>query len=169
MDQGIIKTTWKLYRKALLQRMLTAYDTSKRYNIDLLGVIHLLNFSLKELHLRSILYDAVHKIAGQEVEGNFETFALADAAAPVVAPATDAEIIDSVGDPNEDEELVDEEPREVPTLVQTREYLRLLRNKVECMGGDHGLVQCLVKLEQGLLASGKNLKQPKLTAFLAPE
>ncbi|KAH7937354.1 hypothetical protein HPB49_011072 [Dermacentor silvarum] len=61
--------------------------------------------------------------------------------------STDVEIIDTVGGPDEDEE-----PREVPTRVQTGEYLRLPRNKVEYMGGDHGLVQCLVKLEQGLLA-----------------
>lgn len=48
MDQGIIKTTRKLYRKALLQRMLTVDDASKRYNTDLLGAIHLQNFSWKE-------------------------------------------------------------------------------------------------------------------------
>lgn len=94
---------------------------------------------------------------------------LADAAAPVVAPVTDAEIIDTVGGPNEDEEPADEEPREVPIMVHMREYLCLLQNKVECMGSNHGLVQCMVILEQGLLAPSKNLKQPKLTAFFAPE
>ncbi|KAK8761224.1 hypothetical protein V5799_027510 [Amblyomma americanum] len=35
MDQGIIETTRKLYRKALLQRMLTAYDASKSKAIRL--------------------------------------------------------------------------------------------------------------------------------------
>ncbi|KAH7943483.1 hypothetical protein HPB52_009087 [Rhipicephalus sanguineus] len=165
--------------------MLTAYDASKRYNIDLLGAINLLNFTWKELvpskvvncfehagfsrtivsdpdddRTCSDLYEAVDKIARQEVEGDFKTFALADAAAPVVAPATDAEIIDTVGGPDKDEE-----PREVPTMVQTREHLRLLQNKVECMGGNDGLMPCLVKLEQELLAPGKNLKQPKLTAL----
>ncbi|KAH9369493.1 hypothetical protein HPB48_014327 [Haemaphysalis longicornis] len=41
----------------------------------------------------SDLHEAVHEIAGQEVEGDFETFPLADAAVPVVAPATDAGIV----------------------------------------------------------------------------
>ncbi|KAH7982868.1 hypothetical protein HPB52_007847 [Rhipicephalus sanguineus] len=74
----------------------------------------------------SYLYEAVYRIVGQELDGDFETFVLSDAAAPVVAPATDAEIIDTVGGPDEDEKPAEEEPREVPTMVQTREYLRLL-------------------------------------------
>ncbi|KAH9371143.1 hypothetical protein HPB48_011191 [Haemaphysalis longicornis] len=45
----MIETTQELYRKALLRRMLTAYDASKKYNIDLLGAIHLLIISWKEL------------------------------------------------------------------------------------------------------------------------
>ncbi|KAH9360645.1 hypothetical protein HPB48_002423 [Haemaphysalis longicornis] len=49
MDQGMTETTRKLYRKALLHRMITAYDASKKYNMDLLGASHFLNFSLKEL------------------------------------------------------------------------------------------------------------------------
>lgn len=49
MDQGIIETAQELYRQAPLRRMLTACDVSKRYNIDLLGAIHLLNISWKEL------------------------------------------------------------------------------------------------------------------------
>ncbi|KAH7965226.1 hypothetical protein HPB49_004771 [Dermacentor silvarum] len=129
MDRGIIETTRKLYRKAFFQRMLTAYDASKRYNIDLLGAIHLLNFLWKGpskvanclAHADFSRAVAVHKIAGQEVEGDFETFALADAAAPMVALATDVEIIDTVGGPDEDEELEDEEPCKLPTMVQTRE------------------------------------------------
>lgn len=48
------------------------------------------------------LFEPVHKIAGQVVAGDFEKFASADAAAPMVAPATDAEVIDTVGGPNED-------------------------------------------------------------------
>ncbi|KAH7983599.1 hypothetical protein HPB52_013068 [Rhipicephalus sanguineus] len=147
MDLGIVETTRKLYHKVLLQRALTAYDASKRHNIYLLGVIHLLNFSWKELAPSKVancsahanflapssatlldddrtwsnLCEAVRKIAGQEVEGSFEMFALADAAASVVAPATDAEIVDPVGGPDEDAQ-----PHEMPTTVQTREYLLLL-------------------------------------------
>ncbi|KAH7981724.1 hypothetical protein HPB52_000970 [Rhipicephalus sanguineus] len=93
-------------------------------------------------------------------------FTLADTAAPMVAPATDVEIIDTAGGPDKDaslsfcfssppdkdEEPADTEPRQVPTMVQTRQCLRLLRNEVECKGSDQGLMQCLVKVEQGLLA-----------------
>ncbi|KAH9375800.1 hypothetical protein HPB48_009856 [Haemaphysalis longicornis] len=150
MGQGIIKTTRKMYHKALMQRMNTTYDASKRYNIDLLSAIHFLNFSWKKLAPSKIvtcfahagffstvvsdpdddqpddgrtgsdLHEAVHKIAGQEVEGDFETFALADAAAPVVAPATDAEIIYTWWPRRE------REPCEVATMVQAREFLRVL-------------------------------------------
>ncbi|KAH9367965.1 hypothetical protein HPB48_000661 [Haemaphysalis longicornis] len=140
MDQGIIETTEELYRKALLRRMLTAYDASKGYNIDLLGALHLLNILWKELAPSKVancfahagisrtlvsdpdndqlngdwtcgdLHEAVHKIAGQEAENDFETFALAEsrrwlnragietfalAAAPVVAQTSDVEIIDT--------------------------------------------------------------------------
>uniref|UniRef100_A0A023GKX0 Putative tigger transposase n=1 Tax=Amblyomma triste TaxID=251400 RepID=A0A023GKX0_AMBTT len=156
MDQGIIETTRKLYRKALLQRMLTAYDASKSYSIDLLGAIHLLNFSWKELAPSKIancfahagfsraavtdpdddqpdddqtcsdLYEAVHKIAGEEVDGDFDTFALADAAAPVVAPATDAEIIDAVGGPDEDEEPADDS---VKGLVHQKSGIGIMSEK----------------------------------------
>lgn len=140
MDQGITETTRKLYRKALLQCMLTVYDASKRYNNDLLGAIHLLNW--KELTPSNVancfmhasiscaivsnpyddkpdndqtcsdLYEGVYRIAGQEVDGNFEMLMLANAAAPAIASAKDAEIIDTVGDPDADEEekQVDKEP-----------------------------------------------------------
>ncbi|KAH9375344.1 hypothetical protein HPB48_014083 [Haemaphysalis longicornis] len=49
MDQVIIATTLKLYPKALMQRMRTSYDTSKRYNTDLLSSIQFLISSWKEL------------------------------------------------------------------------------------------------------------------------
>ncbi|KAH7936180.1 hypothetical protein HPB52_019703 [Rhipicephalus sanguineus] len=45
----------------------------------------------------SNLCEAVYKIAGQEVESVFEMFVFTDAAAPVVASAMDAKIIDNVG------------------------------------------------------------------------
>lgn len=84
----------------------------------------------------SDLYKAVHEIASQELEGDFETFALA--AAPVVAPVTDAKISDTVGGPDENEEPVDEEPCELPTMVYTQEYLRRLASCNAC----NGLMQC---------------------------
>nr|XP_054926018.1 Krueppel-like factor 8 [Dermacentor andersoni] len=151
MDQGIIETTWKPNRKALLQRMLRAYETSKRsptalrtpaFPTPLSVTLTMTNLMMTRLEQ----YNAVPEIAGLKVEGDFETFVLADTASPVVTPAMYAEIrIDTVGGPDKDEEPVEEEPCEVPTMVQTREYLCLLQNKVECMGG---LVQCLVKSEQ---------------------
>ncbi|KAH9363028.1 hypothetical protein HPB48_014190 [Haemaphysalis longicornis] len=105
-----------MYRKAVLRRMLSAYDASKRYNVDLLGAIHLLKISWKELAASKVancfahagfsrarvsdpendqlnedwtcsdLHEAVHKIADREVEGDFETFAVTDATPPVVDP-----------------------------------------------------------------------------------
>ncbi|KAH7937015.1 hypothetical protein HPB49_007211 [Dermacentor silvarum] len=54
----------------------------------------------------SDLYEAIHKIVGQEVEGNCETSGwLTLLLLSVAAPATDVEIIDTVGGPDEDEEL----------------------------------------------------------------
>ncbi|KAH9373096.1 hypothetical protein HPB48_006931 [Haemaphysalis longicornis] len=49
MDQGIIETTGKLYRKALMLRNRTAYDASKRYNVNLLSATYFLNSSWQEL------------------------------------------------------------------------------------------------------------------------
>ncbi|KAH7946852.1 hypothetical protein HPB52_005038 [Rhipicephalus sanguineus] len=69
------------------------------------------------------------KTAGQEVEGDLKPFGLAD---------TDE----------------DEEPHEVPNMVQMWEDLHVLQDKVESMGGDNGLTKCLVKLEQGHLHLG---------------
>ncbi|KAL1423558.1 hypothetical protein MTO96_020942 [Rhipicephalus appendiculatus] len=44
----------------------------------------------------SNLYEAVHKIASEEVEGNFNSFTLADVVVPVVAPAANLGIVDIV-------------------------------------------------------------------------
>lgn len=195
MDQGIIETTRKLYRKSLLQRMLVAYDANKGYSIDLLGAVHLLCHSWKELAPAKIancfahagfsrshaedtnddcedcddLYEAVNSIVGGDLEGNFESFAMADADVPVVAPATDAEIVDLLGGPDEEEEPLDEQPREIPTVAQTQEILRLLRNRVECAGGDHDLIICLNKLERALLAPSRSTRQSQLTDFFVRE
>ncbi|KAH7972985.1 hypothetical protein HPB52_019963 [Rhipicephalus sanguineus] len=84
---------------------------------------------------------------------------------PVVAPATDAEIVDLLGGPDEEEEPLDEQPREIPTVAQTQEILRLLRNRVECAGGDHDLIICPNKFEQALLAPSRSTRQSQLTDF----
>ena len=192
MDQGIIETTRKLYRKSLLQRMLI--DANKGYSIDLLGAVLLLCHSWKELAPAKIancfaharfsrshaedaddcedcddLYEAVNSIVGGDLEGNFESFAMADADVPVVAPATDAEIVDLLGGPDEEDEPLDEQPREIPTVAQTQEILRLLRNRVECAGGNHDLIICLNKLEQALLAPSRSTRQSQLTDFFVRE
>ncbi|KAH6922018.1 hypothetical protein HPB50_007550 [Hyalomma asiaticum] len=52
---------------------------------------------------------------------------MADADVPVVAPATDGEIVDLLGGPDEEDEPLeqprDEQPREIPTVAQTQECL----------------------------------------------
>ncbi|KAH7938078.1 hypothetical protein HPB49_019650 [Dermacentor silvarum] len=142
-DHGIIEIMRKLYCKSLLQCMLVAYDANTGYDINLLGAIHLLNHSWKELAPAKIancfvhagfslphlgepdddqvcndLYEAVHRIVGEEVKGNFDSFALADTDGPIVAPATDAEIVDLVlGDPGGDEEPIDKQPWDIPTVA----------------------------------------------------
>ncbi|KAH9380609.1 hypothetical protein HPB48_018806 [Haemaphysalis longicornis] len=91
MDQGIIETTRKLYRKALMQRMRTAYDAIANCFAHA-GFFRTVlsdpdDAQPDDDRTGSNLHEAFHKIAGHEVEDDFETFALADAAAPVVAPA----------------------------------------------------------------------------------
>ncbi|KAL1442533.1 hypothetical protein MTO96_030728 [Rhipicephalus appendiculatus] len=115
------------------------------------------------------LYEAVNSIVGGDLEGNFESFAMADADVPVVAPANDAEIVDLLGGPDEEDEPLDEQPREIPTVAQTQEILRLLRNRVECAGGDHDLIICLNKLEQALLTPSRGTRQSQLTDFFVRE
>ncbi|KAH7963822.1 hypothetical protein HPB52_023145 [Rhipicephalus sanguineus] len=115
------------------------------------------------------LYEAVNSIVGGDLEGNFESFAMADADVPVVAPATDAEIVDLLRGPDEEEEPLDEQPREIPTVAQTQEILSLLRNRVECAGGDHDLIICLNKLERAPLASSRSTRQSQLTDFFVRE
>ncbi|KAL1482645.1 hypothetical protein MTO96_033657 [Rhipicephalus appendiculatus] len=184
-----------LIRKSLLQRMLVAYDANKGYSIDLLGAVHLLCHSWKELAPAKIancfahagfsrshaedadddgedcddLYEAVNSIVGGDLEGNFESFAMADADVPVVAPAMDAEIVDLLGGPDEEDEPLDEQLRKIPTVAQTQEILRLLRNRVECAGGDQDLIICLNKLEQALLAPSRSTRQSQLTDFFVRE
>lgn len=152
MDQGIIEKMWNLHRKSLFQHILIAYDANKGYNIDLRGSIHLLNYVWKELattkcfvhagfsqlHLGepdddhqvwNNLYGRAHRIVGEEAKGNFDSFWLSDV--PVIVPDIAAEIVDLLlGGPNEDEEPMDEQPRDTSTVEQTQESLWLLWNKV---------------------------------------
>ncbi|KAH6938293.1 hypothetical protein HPB50_008351 [Hyalomma asiaticum] len=65
-----------------------------------------------------------------------------------------------------DDDADEEEPREVPTTTETRNVLRLLRNKVECSGGDQRLMQCVEQLENAFL--GPNAKQARITRFFDP-
>ncbi|KAH6920872.1 hypothetical protein HPB50_028141 [Hyalomma asiaticum] len=92
------------------------------------------------------------------MEGNFEPFAMADADVPVVASAVDAEIVDLLGGPDEEDEPLDEQPREIPTGAQTQECPRLLRIRVQCAGGDHDLIICVNKLEQELLDPSRSTR-----------
>ncbi|KAL1421802.1 hypothetical protein MTO96_022849 [Rhipicephalus appendiculatus] len=175
--------------------MLVAYDANKGYSIDLIGAVHLLHHLWKELAPAKIanyfaharysrshaedadddcedcddLYEAANSIVGKDLEGNFESFAMADADLPLVAPATDAEIVNLLGGPDEEDESLDEQPREIPTVAQTQESLRLLRNRVECASADHDLIICLNKLEQALLAPSRSTQQRQLTDFFVRE
>ncbi|KAH9361017.1 hypothetical protein HPB48_016547 [Haemaphysalis longicornis] len=103
MDRGIIETTRKLYRKELATSKFAnsfAHDGFFRTVVSDPDDVQ-----PDDDRTCSDLYEAVRKIAGQEVAGEFETFALTDAETPVVAPAMDAGIIDTVvGGPGEDEE-----------------------------------------------------------------
>ncbi|KAG0410276.1 hypothetical protein HPB47_012610 [Ixodes persulcatus] len=81
----------------------------------------------------------------------------------------DAEIVDLVCGQGEEEEPSDEEPREVPTTGETRNMLRLLRNKVECCGGDDSLMRCLRQLEEAFLMPGKNARQTDIPSFFMPQ
>ncbi|XP_064462709.1 tigger transposable element-derived protein 4-like [Ornithodoros turicata] len=192
MDQGIIEMTRRLYQKSL-QRMLLAYDCNKGYSIDLLGAIHLICRSWRDLEGAKIancfvhagfcrvrataqpvelddreesesLYRRVHDLVGQEVDDDFDSFARVDTNVPVVSPVTDAEIVDIiVGHMDVDEGASEDEsegPREIPTAAETRNMLRLIRNKVECSGGDYELMTCLRKLEERLLAGARPRDKP---------
>lgn len=45
IDEGVIKAVKQLYRKNLLCRILLAPECDKAYSIDLLGAIHLFEYS----------------------------------------------------------------------------------------------------------------------------
>ncbi|KAL1477446.1 hypothetical protein MTO96_035734 [Rhipicephalus appendiculatus] len=54
LEQGIIRSVKQAYRKNLLRRMLLAMDSGKTYTIDLLGAIHLLVHSWREVQPATI-------------------------------------------------------------------------------------------------------------------
>ncbi|KAH8034014.1 hypothetical protein HPB51_018525 [Rhipicephalus microplus] len=60
----------------------------------------------------------------------------------VVAQGTYAKI-DLLGGPDQEGEPLDKNPRKIETAAQAQESLRLLRNRVECLGGDYDLTICL--------------------------
>uniref|UniRef100_A0A224YT15 Uncharacterized protein n=1 Tax=Rhipicephalus zambeziensis TaxID=60191 RepID=A0A224YT15_9ACAR len=71
---------------------------------------------------------------------------------------SDADIVEMAVNDAEDH-ADEEEPREVPTTTETRNVLRLLRNKVECSGGDQRLMRCVEQLENAFLGPNANAKQ----------
>lgn len=60
MDQGVIEITWKLYRKSLLWRILLSHDNEKKYLVDLLGAVHLIDNTWKKILPSSITNCFVH-------------------------------------------------------------------------------------------------------------
>ncbi|XP_037501946.1 tigger transposable element-derived protein 4-like [Rhipicephalus sanguineus] len=107
------------------------------------------------------LCNKVHKATGcvsdtEDGEIAFEEYALYEADVPVTGMLLDTDIVEmAVNDA--DDHAGEEEPREVPTTTETRNVLRLLRNKVECSGGDQRLMRCVEQLENAFL--GSNGKQ----------
>ncbi|KAH6947537.1 hypothetical protein HPB50_019682 [Hyalomma asiaticum] len=78
------------------------------------------------------LCNEVHKATGCIA---FVEYALYEAGVPVTRMLSDADIMEmAVNDADEDVDEV--QPRQVPTTTETRNMLRLHRNKVECSGGD---------------------------------
>lgn len=203
MDQGVIEITRKLYRKSLLRRILLSYETGKGYEVDLLGAVHLIEHSWKQVMSVSIascfrhagfsrtpsppetqatpefndcdeLCEEVRRLTGcadNEVDGdvNFEEYALYERDVPVTGDMTDAEVIQAALGNVDDEEEGDEPPREIPTSAETRNLLRLLRNKVECSGGEERLMRSLKVLEDALLAPNVNAKQTDIATFFSAQ
>lgn len=54
MDQAIIETTLKLYRRSLLQQVLLSYESGKRHNVDLLEAVHPITDAWMHVHPLSI-------------------------------------------------------------------------------------------------------------------
>lgn len=97
----------------------------------------------------------------------FEEYALYEADVPVTGMLSDADIVEmAVNDA--DDHADEEEPREVPTTTETRNMLCLLRNKVECSGGDQRLMRCVEQLENAFLGPNAKAKQASITQFFGP-
>ncbi|KAH6946060.1 hypothetical protein HPB50_011357 [Hyalomma asiaticum] len=80
----------------------------------------------------------------------------------------DAEIVQTTpngGDGEDDRD--DEPPREAPTSAEMSNLLRLLRNKVECSGGEDWLMQCVKQLEDAFLGPSMTAKQTSITQFFS--
>lgn len=61
--------------------------------------------------------------------------------------------------------VCNEEPRKVPTIAETRNMLRLLRNKLECSGSNQQLMRCIRQLENAFLGPDANTKQVSIMQF----
>ncbi|XP_070385509.1 tigger transposable element-derived protein 4-like [Dermacentor albipictus] len=60
MDQGVIEVARKFYRKSLLRRILCSYNSGKKYEIDLLGAVHLIAEAWRQVRLLTIANCLVH-------------------------------------------------------------------------------------------------------------
>ncbi|KAH6923681.1 hypothetical protein HPB50_005143 [Hyalomma asiaticum] len=103
-----------------------------------------------------------------ERDVTFLEYALCEQDVPVTGEMTDAEIVQTatnVGDGRDDGD--DEPPREVPTSAETRNLLRLLRNKVECSGGEDRLMCCVKQLEDAFLGPSSTARQTRIRQFFS--
>ncbi|KAH6924958.1 hypothetical protein HPB50_027029 [Hyalomma asiaticum] len=84
-----------------------------------------------------------------EGDVTFLEYVLCEQDVPVGGEMTDAEVVQTATNGGDSRE--DEPPREVPTSAETRNLLRLLRNKVERSGGEDQLMRCIKQLKDAFL------------------
>ncbi|KAH6921558.1 hypothetical protein HPB50_002223 [Hyalomma asiaticum] len=106
------------------------------------------------------LCQEVIKLTGNdaaESDATFLEYTLCKQDAPVTGEMMVAEIIQTATNGGDGGDY--EPPREVPTSAKTRNLLRLLRNKVECSGGEDRLMRCVKQLGVTFLGPSTTTKQ----------
>lgn len=61
----------------------------------------------------------------------------------------------------------EETPGELLTSAETRNFLCLLRNKVECSAGEERLMRCVKHLEDAFLGPSATTKQTSIMQFFS--
>lgn len=84
----------------------------------------------------------------------------------MVADVTDADIVVTVMNRIEDQED-DEDPREIPTVAETKRLLHLLQKKIECSGGAERLMRGMKALENAFLVPNATATQAQITSYFS--